>query len=410
MKKSEENQSMRKRKHELLNESSSLDPHDEYRRAECSSNLCFSGFRNWSDFKTDEVGRFCLPLGKKTNLVVLEKCEDTVVSFGVVDLLATLKSVNLRRCMTSIPGELYRSCSPIHVQQTNQWSCGYLNLQMMLSSISHLFSHTHRFFEIFPKKNVMDTSPEQVPLIPGLTTMQKHMEQSWKQGFDPKGAQHFEYAIVRKKAWIGGVEVASLLIFWHVDCTLIEFADSTKARKLLVPFITSYFSVPTALDVSSYEKASKHISLINNARNKSCTNERSHLRIDSESSHALPLYLQWDGHSVTVIGFEVIRSTYSFSPVEETTNLLVLDSLKDFSRFLPPPEERDCDDKTGSNAVKHGRSRSKFEQSIVESTRIPTTQLEKKDIQLVLASPKQLSFSDREKCRRRVPTIFVKDI
>lgn len=381
--------------------------------------------RNVRKKKTSNDERFLLK--KRPDLFVTEKFEDLDVSVGVVDLLnASLgnKNPNVYLCATSV-GEHDVNCDPIHIQQRDRWSCGYRSLKMMLSSTIQLFPPTHAFFKIFPQQQRPPSQESlegssnssalvirqqlQRPLgsvvIPGIAAIQEHMERSWKQGFDPKGAKFFDNVVVGKNARIGAVEVASLLSFWYVDCTLIQFVNSDRSRKFLGPFVSSYFSLPIALDSTLLVKASTHLSLVKGTMKMIRNGTNSKQQPPSLSPHhALPLYLQWEGHSVTVIGYEVISS----SKEKTMANLLVLDSLKDFASFFSTLERSNASEterKHNAYAQYAHDSKSDIERSIVNATRLPITRVEKRNTQLVLTSPKEISDSHRNVFRRRVQTI-----
>ena len=84
---------------------------------------------------------------------------------------------------------------PFHYLQNDNWSCGYRNLQMLLSSMLPTL-HT-----VYPNG------------VPSISEIQITMEKLWKFGFDGRNAEHHEHALVGKQSWIGTVEVWYVLYF-----------------------------------------------------------------------------------------------------------------------------------------------------------------------------------------------------
>ena len=83
----------------------------------------------------------------------------------------------------------YHNHQPFHYLQSDNWSCGYRNLQMLVSSM-------------LPTLTLL--FPNGVPLI---TEIQSTMEKLWGYGFDSRNADHHEHGLVGKRSWIGTVEV-----------------------------------------------------------------------------------------------------------------------------------------------------------------------------------------------------------
>lgn len=78
---------------------------------------------------------------------------------------------------------------PFHYLQHDNWSCGYRNLQMLLSSMMP------SLLSIFPRG------------VPCIEEIQRTMEVLWSKGYDIRNAEHHKYSLVGKKTWIGTVEV-----------------------------------------------------------------------------------------------------------------------------------------------------------------------------------------------------------
>ena len=67
-------------------------------------------------------------------------------------------------------------------------------------------------------------------------------ESCWKDGFDPKGAEHYNHRIVGKTSFIGAVEVSSVLSYLHIDSTVVQFIQCFESRSKLGPFVWAYFT------------------------------------------------------------------------------------------------------------------------------------------------------------------------
>ena len=90
------------------------------------------------------------------------------------------------------------SRQPLHCTQNDKWSCGFRNLQMLISSMPSSLD------PIFPNGPPM------------LEELQTSFEVLWAEGFDPNGANHHNSKMVGKTgkiSWIGAVEVWSYLSF-----------------------------------------------------------------------------------------------------------------------------------------------------------------------------------------------------
>ncbi|XP_019335203.1 zinc finger-containing ubiquitin peptidase 1 isoform X2 [Alligator mississippiensis] len=114
-------------------------------------------------------------------------------------------------------------------------------------------------------------------LIPSIPKIQSMIEDAWKEGFDPRGASHFNNRLRGTKAWIGACEIYSLLTSLRLKCRVIDFHKPTGpmgTHPRLFEWVLSYYS-------RGREDGAKVV----------CTSKP-------------PLYLQHQGHSRTVVGIE----------------------------------------------------------------------------------------------------------
>ncbi|KYO18890.1 zinc finger with UFM1-specific peptidase domain protein isoform A [Alligator mississippiensis] len=143
------------------------------------------------------------------------------------------------------------------------WGCGYRNFQMLLSSLL--------------KNDMYNDCLQDHTLIPSIPKIQSMIEDAWKEGFDPRGASHFNNRLRGTKAWIGACEIYSLLTSLRLKCRVIDFHKPTGpmgTHPRLFEWVLSYYS-------RGREDGAKVV----------CTSKP-------------PLYLQHQGHSRTVVGIE----------------------------------------------------------------------------------------------------------
>ncbi|XP_069462741.1 zinc finger-containing ubiquitin peptidase 1 isoform X2 [Ambystoma mexicanum] len=124
-------------------------------------------------------------------------------------------------------------CSPLDHFFTSLgdkgWGCGYRNFQMLLSSLL---------------KNGLFACLKDMP-IPCIPKIQLMIENSWKEGFDPQGATHFNHKLQGTKAWIGACEIYSLLSSLNLKCRIVDFHKATGpsgTHPLLFQWVLNYFS------------------------------------------------------------------------------------------------------------------------------------------------------------------------
>ncbi|KAL7448917.1 hypothetical protein ACHAWC_001032, partial [Mediolabrus comicus] len=261
-----------------------------------------------------------------------EPKDHAVITHGIIDLLGQLHSesslsVNTLTCAgysecaalsSSFPQYNHK---PLHYQQNDNWSCGYRNLQMMISSMLPTLR------SVFPDG------------VPSIYEIQSTMQQLWKAGFDQSSADHYNHSLLGKtgkNAMIGTLEAWSYLSYLGVDAAIIQFVKEEENRAMIGDFVWQYFSKMVGPDgcscyddvtivqpgslpianpsLSSFEYGCK---LFNTRVNDDDFIPR------SSCTCVLPsLYLQWEGHSITVVGIRKVKSTDGSPP---TFNLIVFD-------------------------------------------------------------------------------------
>ena len=322
-----------------------------------------------------------------------------------------------------------------HLQQRDKWSCGFRNMQMLLAAIlpsihnSHPFLHIHNTRTGTRTSNKEPISKRKPITIPSIRQIQMTMEQAWKQGYDPKGSQFFRSKIVGKKSKIGAVEASSVLSYWHVDSTVVQFIVCRESRQMLGDFVWMYFEVGCARanvngsgTCSESCRRTRNYEICNAIGTRGLVDDlmsaldHDH---DGQKLHPLPLqqsitgngtvrslesatrkissakqmdevhvachppmqplYLQWEGHSVTIVGIErtfTRRENHNVC----SYNLLVFDPMKKFN----------------------GLEYVKGQWNGIQSMRLSTRTTMMKDCQVIVVSPNILCEEERERRRQDV--------
>lgn len=164
---------------------------------------------------------------------------------------------------------------------------------MMLSALLPRFPVHHPYFRGLPE-NLRPS--EMARPLPSLTDIQGFLESAWQMGFDERGAEFYSGKIIGKIDRIGAIEVWSILASRSIDAVVVQFMKCQESRNKLGGFVWSYFSKTGYCCVCVQENC------------RDCVQRLLRLgagmAVESRycSCHVPPLYLQWEGHSVTVVG------------------------------------------------------------------------------------------------------------
>jgi monoamine oxidase len=238
----------------------------------------------------------------KPTLAVLEPGDDGIVTPDMLKSFHDYASCVSMMCLEASSSA--STCSTVqHIQQRDNWSCGFRNLQMIFSAILPHVPANHVMFHRIPRR-----SP--TPCIPSLLQLQQHMEAAWHEGFDANGARHYGYQMVGRfghGAKIGAVDAANLLRYLGIDATVVQFIKCRESRSILSKFIKSYFSKQTGKDGCLFCCRTSCNSKISVNEILETTSWPSDIFVKPACQcPLLPLYLQWKGHSVTVVGFDEV--------------------------------------------------------------------------------------------------------
>jgi len=294
-----------------------------------------------------------------------------------MELLKQQRFPNTVTCLESSNDsspENQQSLTLRHIQQNDKFSCGYRNMQMMLAAVVPLLPRHHSFYE----RPTISCPPYTLDAgfisLPNMKQLQQSMEQAWAAGFDPKGARFYGSRIVGKKTQIGALEVSYALLFLGMDCSVVQFIKCPESRSQLGPFCAAYFSKRyhrnchqcNSTGSSGSVDIARHI-----LQNLSPHNGINAALPVCQCHCSFPLYLQYEGHSVTVVGVE----TYAKS--DRVKNLLLFDPNISGSRLLSALARND-----------------------ITPFRRPLSSLGKTDCQIILASTKNLSEMERQQLKR----------
>ncbi|KAL9183355.1 hypothetical protein ACHAXT_005142 [Thalassiosira profunda] len=328
------------------------------------------------------------------------------ISFGLLSLIDLLKDGNALTCEGSAASsrrKLFESTpspatstatsipfnhQPLHYLQGDNWSCGFRNLQMLISGM-------------------MPTLTPIFPRVPTVREIQRTMETLWSRGWDKRNADHHQSSLAGKTTWIGTVEVWSYLSFMRVDAIIVQFIKTPESRAMLGKFAWAYFGRAcgqfgcacggrgsggnrlAAPLMCSAEYADQLLRKVSDPGANAKAGEGASVpRCDCSLP---PLYLQWEGHSVTVVGVRKMgNGTYNlliFCPQKHKLSSEAKDAMatelarRESTNGARTAESRRCD---------------KLVSSLIE---LSTNKLQRKDCQVLLSTARIIS--DEESARRK---------
>ncbi|KAI0747975.1 peptidase family C78-domain-containing protein [Daedaleopsis nitida] len=156
------------------------------------------------------------------------------------------------------------------------WGCGYRNYLMACAAL--MDQQTQPLY--FP---LLDA-----PAPPGLRNLQILVERAWKDNYDQDGARQFKYRLVDTCEWIGAGELYVAFTYRGIPAQLVDFALPRGIEPLL-QWILDYFS-----GSNSHRKATTVSEALRGARPVIVTDK-------------LPIILQHQGHSRTIVGCEQVK-------------------------------------------------------------------------------------------------------
>mmetsp|Transcript_3943 Transcript_3943/g.9991 ORF Transcript_3943/g.9991 Transcript_3943/m.9991 type:complete len:494 (+) Transcript_3943:99-1580(+) len=331
--------------------------------------------------------------------------DGATLTFGLLSLIDLLKDENTLTCegslcssnnkllnpiSSSLSSELPFNHQPFHYLQSDNWGCGFRNLQMLISSMMPTLS------SVFPEG------------VPSVEDIQRTMEILWRHGFDLRNAKHHKHSLVGKKTWIGTVEVWSYLSFMRVDSIIIQFIKTKDNRGMLGKFIWAYFNricgdvgcsckchdttAGKRLASPSVKSSEYAAALLENISKSNRNKQKCNCSLP-------PLYLQWDGHSVTVVGIQRICSNKEEHP---SFKLIIFCPQKNGASIKGILAKEFAIRRTSREKSKTSIINDKFVSSVVE---LPLTKLREKDCQVLLSTARiidERESNSRKRCKKYV--------
>ncbi|KAG8968290.1 hypothetical protein FRB90_010829, partial [Tulasnella sp. 427] len=154
---------------------------------------------------------------------------------------------------------------------------------------------------------------------PGIRNLQRWIESAWKEGYDTVGAQQLKHRLVGTTKWIGTGEIYVALTWKGIPCELVDFPKSKYSRNhdtamALIHWVVEYFSSSTSPSQAPPPSGPPNSSP-----------DGQHDPQITMSNH-MPIILQHNGHSRSIVGFELTKSG--------ATNLLIFDPAKSIKEPL----------------------------------------------------------------------------
>jgi hypothetical protein len=295
--------------------------------------------------------------------------DSAVCTCELMPLLHKLSSPNILFCSGRQPTTPTTSFL-LHIRQMDKWSCGFRSAQVILTAVLPLLPPHHEFYSVSSWQYHPPSGQQHRPVpIPCLHQLQVFLENSWQVGFDPRGAQHYSHYIVGKSAEIGAVEVSTILSYLHLDSCVVQFIKIPKSRNMLGPFVWQYFSQGPCFQCGNDVQTSCTewaLALLNavSSQHASQDNDRDD---DTCSCPLIPLYLQWQGHSVCIVGIENNLDEFDF---------LLFDPIKPGDVLRRSLESTKATD-------------------VLKPMRMSAKSLAKRDVQILICSPRELSLEER---------------
>lgn len=171
-------------------------------------------------------------------------------------------------------------CSKLDLFSSNVaglgWDCGFRNIQMLFSALIY---HPEL------KYVLRCAGISEVPSVPEIAG---RIEDAWKKGFDPEGAATFGGSLLDKEVWIGATEVYVLL------------------RSIGCAAFVKDFETPTITEKRAmFEYIFTHFEQWCNGRN--CSLHNRGLLGTRKPCLVPPIFFQWQGHSITIVGVDKAR-------------------------------------------------------------------------------------------------------
>lgn len=211
------------------------------------------------------------------------------------------------------PRRTRHACSELDIHLAtvdgDGWDCGYRNLQMLLSALVKGLVQTTHNATYSASGQGPPATPWRTGQVPNVLAIQEALEIAWSCGFDEMDRSHFYEPLRGSRQWIGTSDAAALLRYWGVDVRLVDsdpqFQSERESRhQSLMRWALQYYVRRCAraggcivCRQSGRSTARASDGDVSNARAVHAGSKR--------NDWIPPLFFQYAGHSVTVIGVEI---------------------------------------------------------------------------------------------------------
>ncbi|KAI0312346.1 peptidase family C78-domain-containing protein [Amylostereum chailletii] len=171
------------------------------------------------------------------------------------------------------------------------WGCGYRNYLIACTALMD--------------QRIQDTyfSLLDSPTGPSIRNLQALIEEAWEHGYDEEGAMQLKHSLVNKTKWIGTAELHVAYTYRGIPSYLADFDLQGNDLSPLLDWIKEYFSPASEKKRNTVEDAWRDATPVT-------------------VTDRMPLILQHNGHSRTIIGYEITKVGH--------TNLLTFDPSRCF--------------------------------------------------------------------------------
>ncbi|KZT26492.1 DUF1671-domain-containing protein [Neolentinus lepideus HHB14362 ss-1] len=179
------------------------------------------------------------------------------------------------------------------------WGCGYRNFLMACTAL--LTQTTRReYWDLLEN-----------PTPPGVRNLQRWIEDAWKMGYDKEGAEQLKRQLVGTKKWIGTADIHVAFSARGVPSRLVDFTGVARDPSMLTGWVRQYFDKPDEEPKERTKSVVEH--LVKKHRHSNKENSE-HEKV--VMTNKMPLILQHEGHSRSIVGYVVYAKPRGGEEVE----------------------------------------------------------------------------------------------
>ena len=129
-------------------------------------------------------------------------------------------------------------------------------------------------------------------IIPNISEMQAMLQRAWAKGFSQYAAAELDRSVADSSKWIGTTEIQALFSFQYIECYIKDFSHGTV--KTAVAQSSRDVARATKVQCGQLQRAMYKF-----------VHDYFLERMSSEDGFIPPLYIQYEGHSRTIIGLDI---------------------------------------------------------------------------------------------------------